>query len=147
MDVLFKYYEGELRDFIAEALVTNNALIKRIISPVSERLVADLQSLGIIIDKSYNHTLDNYAARHVMKNHGNTREELRGQIPITYQDLIRIPDIVNNYECLTTRKNRRNQDIIIYSRVMDENVTYYVEEIRRGRKELAASTMYKRKKG
>ena len=59
---------------------------------------------------------------------------------------MRIPDIVNNYESLTTRKNRRNQDIIIYSRTMDEDVTYYVEEIRLGRRELAASTMYKRKK-
>ena len=29
---------------------------------------------------------------------------------------------------------------------MDEDVTYYVEEIRLGRHELAASTMYKRKK-
>ena len=81
-----------------------------------------------------------------MKSHGDSREELRGQIPLIDQDLMRIPDIVNNYESLTTRKNRRNQDIIIYSRTMDEDVTYYVEEIRLGRRELAASTMYKRKK-
>ena len=146
MKDLFKYYEGELKDFIAEALVTKDTLIKRVISPASERLVADLKSYGILIDQSYNHTLDNNAARHAMKSHGDSREELRGQIPLIDQDLMRIPDIVNNYESLMTRKNRRNQDIIIYSRTMDEDVTYYVEEIRLGRRELAASTMYKRKK-
>ena len=146
MNDLFKYYEGELKDFIAEALVTKDTLIKRVISPASERLVVDLKSHGILIDQSYNHTLDNNAARHAMKSHGDSREDLRGQIPLIDHDLMRIPDMVNNYESLTTRKNRRNQDIIIYSRTMDKDVTYYVEEIRLGRRELAASTMYKRKK-
>ena len=47
MNVLFKYYEGELKDFIAEALVTKDTLIKRVISPASERLVVDLKSHGI----------------------------------------------------------------------------------------------------
>ena len=71
---------------------------------------------------------------------------MRGQIPITDEDLLRIPEIVDHYESLETRKNRRNQDIIIYSRSFGQGVTYYVEEIRLGRRELAASTMYKRKK-
>ena len=146
MNDLFKYYEGELRDFIAEALVTKDRLIKRVISPATQKLVSDLQTKGISIDLTYNHTLDNNAARHAMKSHGKAREEMRGQIPLTNEDLLRIPDIVDNYESLDTRKNRRNQDIIIYSRTIGEGVTYYVEEIRLGRRELAASTMYKRKK-
>ena len=40
MNDLFKYYEGELKDFIAEALVTKDTLIKRVISPASENLIA-----------------------------------------------------------------------------------------------------------
>ena len=146
MNDLFKYYEGELRDFIAEALVTKDKLIKRVISPATKKLVSDLQEKGIIIDLTYKHTLDNNAARHAMKSHGDVREEMRGQIPITYDDLMRIPDIIDNYESLDTRKNRRNQDVIIYSRTIGQGITYYVEEIRLGRRELAASSMYKRKK-
>ena len=146
MNNLFKYYEGELRDFIEEALVTKDRLIKRVISPATQKLVTDLQTKGILIDLSYNHTLDNNAARHAIKSHGEAREEMRGQIPITDEDLLRIPKIVDHYESLETRKNRRNQDIIIYSRSFGQGVTYYVEEIRLGRRELAASTMYKRKK-
>ena len=42
--------------------------------------------------------------------------------------------------------NRRGQDVIIYSKAMNDGVTYYVEEVRLGRHELAASTLYKRKK-
>ena len=146
MNNLFKYYEGELRDFIEEALVTKDRLIKRVISPATQKLVTDLQTKGILIDLSYNHTLDNNAARHAIKSHGQAREEMRGQISITDEDLLRIPEIVDHYESLETRKNRRNQDIIIYSRSFGQGVTYYVEEIRLGRRELAASTMYKRKK-
>ena len=146
MNDLFKYYEGGLRDFIAEALVTKNRLIKRVISPANSKLVSDLQKKGISIDLSYNHILDNNAARHAMKNHGDVWEEMRGQIPLTDEDLLHIPDIVENYESLDTRRNRRNQDIIIYSRTMGQGIIFYVEEIRLGRRELAASTMYKRKK-
>ena len=51
-----------------------------------------------------------------------------------------------SYEALTTEKNRRGQDVIIYTRTMEDGITFYVEEIRLGRHELAASTMYKRKK-
>ena len=35
----------------------------------------------------------------------------------------------------------RDQDIVIYSKEMVDGVTYYVEEARQGRRELAASTM------
>ena len=139
MPDLFTYYEGELKDFIAEALITKDTLLKRVISTATESLVNDLQDMGITIDETYRHTLDNSAVRHAVKSHGSPKEVLRGQIPITDDDLMRIPEIVASYEALTTEKNKRGQDVIIYT-------TFYVEEIRLGRHELAASTMYKRKK-
>ncbi len=58
-----------------------------------------------------------------------------------------ISDIVSDYESISTEKNRRGQDVIIYTKTMEDGITFYVEEIRLGRHELAASTMYKRKKG
>lgn len=97
--------------------------------------------MGITIDETYRHTLDNSSVRHI-KSHGSPKEVLRGQIPITDDDLMRIPEIVVSYEALTTEKIKRGQDVIIYTKTMD----FYVEEIRLGRHELAASTMYKRKK-
>lgn len=146
MSDLFTYYEGELKDFIAEALATKDTLLKRVISPASEALISDLQDMGITIDDTWCHTLDNSAVRHTIKSHGSPKEVLRGQIPITDEDLMRIPEIVASYEALSTEKNKRGQDVIIYTKTMEDGVTFYVEEIRLGRRELAASTMYKRKK-
>ena len=147
MKELFTYYEGDLGDFIDVALATKDKLIKRIISIPIESLIQDLFAKGIEINRFYRHTLDNNAIRHSLNNHGAKREELRGQIPITRQDLLKIPDIVSNYDSLRTDKNKRGQDLIIYSKQFEQDNTYYVEEIRLGRHELAACSLYKRKKG
>ncbi len=136
-----------MKDFIAKALITKDTLLKRVISTASQALVNDLQDLGIVIDDTYKHTLDNSAVRHAIKTHGLPKEALRGQIPITNDDLMRIPEIVSSYEALATEKNKRGQDVIIYTKTMADGITFYVEEIRLGRHELAASTMYKKKKG
>ena len=147
MSDLFTYYEGRLKDFIADALITKDTLLKRVISTASQAPVNDLQDPDIVIDDTYKHTLDNSAVRHAIKTHGSPKEVLRGQIPITNDDLMRIPEIVSSYEALATEKNKRGQNVIIYTKTMADGITFYVEEIRLGRHELAASTMYKKKKG
>ena len=96
MPDLFTYYEGELKDFIAEALITKDTLLKRVISTATESLVNDLQDMGITIDETYRHTLDNSAVRHAIKSHGSSKEVLRGQ------------------------------DVIIYTMTMDDGITFYV---------------------
>lgn len=146
MNDLFSYFEGPLDAFITEALNTKDALIKRVIAKVTEGLVDDLKDIGIIIDTTYKHTLDNSAIRHALKSHGSAKEVLRGQVPITDADFKIIPYIVAHYDSIATEKNRRGQDVIIYTKTLYGGVTVYVEEIRLGRHELAASTLYKRKK-
>ena len=126
MKELFTYYEGGLEDFINEALVTKDRLVKRIISIPTESLIHDLSVQRIEIDRSF---------------------LLRGQIPITCLDLLKNPDIVSDYDSLSTDKNKRGQDLIIYSKSFNQDNTYYVEEIRLGRHELAACSIYKKKKG
>ena len=143
---MFAYYEGELKDFIEDALVSKGTLLKRVLFKASERLIDDLKSKGVIIDKSYCHTIDNSAVQHAIKNHSSPYEKLRGQIPISNQDLLLVPDILSGYETIATEKNRRGQDVIIYTKTMEDGVRIYVEEIRIGRHELAASTIYKRKR-
>lgn len=143
---LFSYYVGELKDFIDKALTTKDYLIKIIISDTSESLIHDLGNIGIDIDATFRHTLDNNAVRHVIKRHGNINEEFRGQTPITEEDLLLIPEIVSSYESISTKKNHRGQDVIVYTKTFSDGISYYVEEIRIGRHELAAITMYKRKK-
>ena len=135
-----------MEDFIAKSLETKDTLVKCVISEASERLISDLLNVGVVIDNTYRHTLDNSAVRHVIKSHGSAKEELRGQIPISNTDLMRISEIVSSYDTIAVEKNRRLQDVIIYTKTMEDGITLYVEEVRVGRHELAASSMYKRKK-
>jgi len=142
----FSYYEGGLEEFVAEALITKDTLLKRIIAVATQDLIEDLQDLGIMIDEQYKHTLDNSAVRHTVNIHGSDKEKLRGQIPVNEQDFLLIPDIVSSYDSISTEKNRRDQDLIIYTKTMLDGTTFYVEEVRLKRRELAACTLYKRKK-
>ena len=57
-------------------------------------------------------------------------------IPCHVTGPVRIPEIVASYEALTTEKNKRGQDVIIYTKTMDDGITFYVEEIRLGRHQL-----------
>lgn len=146
MNNLFTYYEGDLVDFIDKASKSPGYFIKCVISTVEIDLVEMLCSCGIELDYTWKHTLDNCAVSHILKVHGSDKELLRGQAPVTVTDLVQIHDIVEAYDTIAVEKNRRAQDIIIYSKKVGEVITYYVEEVRLGRHELAASTMYKRKK-
>ena len=141
----FEYYQGDINSLVEESKTTSHGLIKKIISPASERLVNDLNREGVEIDANYKHTIDNSGIRHILNNHGTEKEYKRGQIPVTDNDFQLIEDIVNNYDEVSTGTNKRGQVVVTYVKSYPDGTTYYVEEVRVGRKELAADTMYKRK--
>ena len=142
---LFGYFSGTLQELIGKAKESAAGLIKKIIAPVSERLRNDLSAKGIEVDGDYKHVIDNNAIRHALKNHGGSREEKRGQIPITDDDFERIEDVVANYDTIEVETGKRGNDNIIYSKTYEDGTTIFVEEKRDGRKELAAVTMWKKK--
>jgi hypothetical protein len=55
-----------------------------------------------------------------------------------------IPQIVSSENIIWVGKNKLGRDCLLYEAIIDE-VFYYVEEIRVGRKGLAMNTLYKRK--
>jgi hypothetical protein len=122
-------------------------LLKETIGKATEKQLSDIRAAGIDISEDYIHTIDNYAIVHSLKKHGNNKtEEPRGQLAITKQDFEKIPDILANYNKLTSEKNSRGQDVIIYQKSYEDGTTLYAEEIRVGRKELAMVSMYKTKR-
>ena len=58
MSELFSYYDGELDEFIADAMLNPGEFIKRVISDVSANLVEDLRQRNVIVDVTWKHTLD-----------------------------------------------------------------------------------------
>ena len=96
--------------------------------------------------ESFYHVLDNFAVRHIIAKHANEKEELRGQIKIEESDFLLIPDIVIHFDSCLIQSPRPGRTLITYTKEYKDIEYCYVEEIRKGRRELAGVTYYKRKR-
>lgn len=141
---LFEYFNGSISALIDIAKQKGNRFVKKIISPASSDLVSELESKGVRINTDYNHTIDNSAVLHALKQHGTDKEALRGQEKITEADFNKVVDVISNYDKISVN-NRANKDYITYEKRQTDGTTLYVEEVRTGRKELAMVTIYKKK--
>jgi hypothetical protein len=110
------------------------------------RLNRLFQESGIKLDVTgYQHLADAHAARHVNKHHGTAATETpRGQVPVTAEDWGMIPDILAAPDSISTSKKAGGLPAIVYAKRVNGHVIY-VEEVRAGRRALAATTMYKKK--
>ena len=142
---LFGHFQGSIKDLIEATKTTGSNLIKKAISYASKKLITDLKAHGVNITKDYKHTIDNNSINHAMNRHSSEREKLQGQIPITEKDLENIVDVIDNYDSIETERNKRGQDVILYTKQYNDGTTYYIEEVRTGRKELAMQSIRKRK--
>ena len=92
----------------------------------------------------YEHSIDNFAIRHALKEHGDPAQEAsRGQEAITREDFMRVLDIVENHDTLESAgQDAKGAPLIRYTKRYD-GMTYYVEEVRTKREELAFKTLWK----
>lgn len=141
---LFRYFEGSIKSLIEASKKRGSGLIKSIISSVSDKLRKDLIDLGVDITSEYNHTIDNNAINHSLKRHSSESERLQGQVPITELDIEKVADVIDNYDSIKVDENKRGQKVIVYSKKYSDGTTIYVEEVRKGRKELAMVSMRKK---
>ena len=94
----------------------------------------------------FHHVLDNFAVNHIIAKHANDKEALRGQIKIEVSDFLLIPDIVFHFDSCLIDSPRPGRTLITYTKAYLDIEYCYVEEIRKGRRELAGVTFYKRKR-
>jgi hypothetical protein len=95
--------------------------------------------------RGFKRIIDKFGINHTLKNHGNsTIENKRRQIAITEEDFELVPETVKSQNIIHVSKNKIGNDIMLYEAIINETF-YYVEEVRKGRKELCMTTMYKRK--
>lgn len=124
-------------DFLREVQGNrSNRLMKIILSPVSSNETYS----------SFNHVLDNFAVAHIFNKHANEKEVQRGQIMVEISDLLLIPDILANHDSCDILSQSTGRTLISYSKQYEDCIRFYVEEERKGRRELAGVTFYKRKK-
>ena len=103
--------------------------------------------IGLDVD-GYAHTIDSFSIRHIHSGHGDeTRELKRGQLPITRSDIANIPEITAKPDHIVDGGKTKLGLDTIWNVKQINGIVYYLEEIRTGRKELAAKTMIKAKAG
>lgn len=90
----------------------------------------------------YTHSIDGSSVIHMDKRHGE-KEKNKNQIPITIDDILKIPEIILTAdEIKYVGKNKTGRDTIQYKKRDDGQIFYY-EEIREGKKKLSAVTLRK----
>lgn len=132
-----------IEKILADKSTEQHILSLGVLSEMEAQKLKEITGLDL---ENYERILDNFAVKHALNKHGHAGvEKLRGQIPITKNDFELIPKVVENPDKIEIgEKNRRGADLIKYTKNIEEKVIY-VEEIRKGRKQLALQTLYKQK--
>ncbi|MCL2681956.1 MAG: hypothetical protein FWE63_00555 [Bacteroidales bacterium] len=134
---------------------TSRQHAKEIIFPVLENSAKELSdATGLKITTEYKHIVDKSGINHAFNHHGNDTEKLRGQMRLTDEDILKIPEIIIYYDDVRRPLNQKGDpaktyngnDLIQYEKTFHDGTTYYVEEVRTGKKELVFSSMWKRKR-
>jgi hypothetical protein len=98
----------------------------------------------------FEHEITDEFVAHTIKNHGNEKTEAeRGQIALKESDFGNIPEIVKKPDLAIVGAKRKNKDMVVYAKKMQDGTTLYFEEVLDGRKNktLRSKTMFKRKDG
>ncbi len=95
--------------------------------------------------EGWNKTLSDDDIRHMLKEHSNPiKEAKKDQIAITKEDIINIPDIINNYDSIEKGNRNGKYNTIRYIKNYYDNITYLVEVILDDQKLLQIKTMWKK---
>ena len=90
----------------------------------------------------YSHSISADIVRHIKNRHG---DDADGQLPVTAEDLVKIPEIIANYD--EVRTNLQNPKTggqrIAYAKRSEDSLLIYLEEYVRSRNNLKGVSMWK----
>ena len=111
------------------------------VSPKFSRLA---KQYGYDIE-GFRHTIDNFFINHANNRHSTARTETaRGNVAITNDDILNIAKVYESPDYIIFgTKTKTGNPAIVYAKNMG-NATVFVEDVRSGKKELAAETLYKK---
>ncbi len=111
------------------------------VSPQFSRLA---KQYGYDIE-GFRHTIDNFFINHANNRHSTARTETaRGNVAITNDDILNIAKVYESPDYIIFgTKTKTGNPAIVYAKNMG-NATVFVEDVRSGKKELAAETLYKK---
>ena len=136
----------EINELVQFAITSKSPANKKLELSIIETAEAKKLKIKTGLElNGYKRIIDKFGINHTLKEHGNEKtEKARGQLPITNEDFELIPQIVKTENVIYSGLSKTGLDCILYEAIIDD-VYFYVEEVRKGRKELCIKTMYKRK--
>ena len=84
--------------------------------------------------------------RHALNRHGGNAQLRRGELPVTAEDLARVPEIIATADRLARSETDQHLPALIFTK-REGDTTVVVEEVRAGRHHLAFKAMRKFKRG
>ena len=136
-------FDGILSKKIPNVMFPFGKVSKRTVDKVLE-----LTSNEVNLD-GYEHVISSNSVYHAQKRGHFEGRNYADSLPLTNEDLLRVGDVVENWNDITYRK-RKNADTITYQKTYPDGTILYVEEILNGDahgrpKRLASKSIYKRK--
>lgn len=93
----------------------------------------------------YSREITSEKIRHAVKKHGGSAEAARGQLPLTRNDFLKVPEIARAENVVKVDVGKRQQPLIIYEKPVN-GYLYVVEEVLTGKKTLQFLSMRKLKR-
>lgn len=133
-----------IESVLSQASSLGNSNVKAIFGKVSDWLSGEAEKVGLEIS-NFTHVIDTSAVRHIRKEHGDIEKEIkRGQLGITDEDIKKLPEVIAEPDSVAFgTRNKIGRDQIVYLKKLEDGTTLYFEEIRTGKRELAAVTVRK----
>ena len=110
------------------------------IGPVSDAVATRIKEDTGLDVSGYTHSLDESGVRHIFNQHGDEEtEQERGQVAVTEEDFARLREVVAEPDSI---RPGNDANTVIFAKKFG-NTWHYVQEVRTGRKKLAAKTLWK----
>ena len=123
-----------------------NEQLKFSIGKINQKLASKVKEITGLNVEGYEHIIDNFAIKHTILKHGNSKnEEKRGQTAVTIDYFEKISEVIKNPDNIYDGGiNDIGRRVIVYEKNIN-GIIIYLEEILTKKKELAMQTMYIKK--
>lgn len=118
-----------------------------VLFPVSSTMSGRIKELTGLDISGYNYSIDKSDVNHAINRHSNKKiEESRGQLPLSEDDILRLPEVVNTPDNVRSLgKDKLGRETIEFSKQFEDGNVIVYEAVLTKRKELAFQTMFKKK--
>lgn len=114
---------------------------------IGNKIASSIKSKTGVDIENYNLSFKSDAAKHIIKQHGNDEiESKRGQIAVTEEDFLKIPQIVSEFDDVYLSGNSREGKPSLTFKKEIDNIYYVVNYVSDKHHNLEVQTMYKQKK-